>query len=151
MNDVSGTILSSRAGFYQTAKCNARTPSRPQRTMYQGCRHRGAWCFRSAFGRPRRLSLALSIAGGTNGSTTAEATIVEVMADCARETGRYAWAEKCRIAEVARVVDIVALVLLSRCFSSCMLCRRSSAVVVPPMSLIYGQLTMCEAVGIKSK
>lgn len=86
-----------------------------QRSVVQGCRQRGTWCLRSACGRPRRLSLALSIAGGTNGSTTAEARSVDVMADCVRETGRYAWAEKCRMAEVARVVDMLAVVLLKRC------------------------------------
>jgi len=58
--------------------------------------------------------LALSIAGGTKGSTTAEARSVEVMADCVRDIGRYAWAEKCRIAELAMVADMLALMLLSR-------------------------------------
>ena len=84
-----------------------------QRTVCYGCRHRGVSCFRSAFGLPRRLSLALSIAGGTNGSTTADATSVDVMADCVRETGRHAWVEKCRIAEAAIIVDIVTVVLIS--------------------------------------
>lgn len=46
------------------------------------------------------------MAGGTNGRATAEDNKVVVIADCVREIGRVACAEKCRTAFVAIEVDI---------------------------------------------
>lgn len=65
-----------------------------------------------ACGCPNFLSLALSKAGGTKGSTTAEVTRPVVTVDCILETGRDTWAEKCLTACAATEADMVTEILL---------------------------------------
>lgn len=62
---------------------------------------------RSAFGCPSLRSLALSMAGGTNGNTIADDSKAEVKTDCVFDTGRAACEENCRTACAAKTPDML--------------------------------------------